>query len=87
MTMKIRTYSDRQWKQIRDFVIVRDEGCDLGIEGRDIFDGIRVHHMNPITIDDLENGTDILLDPDFLISTSLNTHSGEHSEPGDDYED
>lgn len=71
-------YTSRQWKQIRDFVIVRDEGCDLGIEGRDIFDGIRVHHMNPITIDDLENGTDILLDPDFLISTSLNTHNAIH---------
>lgn len=71
-------YTSRQWKQIRDFVIVRDEGCDLGIEGRDIFDGIRVHHMNPITIDDLENGTDILLDPDFLISTSLNIHNAIH---------
>ena len=71
-------YTSRQWKQIRDFVIVRDKGCDLGIAGRDIFDGIRVHHMNPITIADLENGTDILLDPDFLISTSLNTHNAIH---------
>ena len=64
--------------QIRDYVIVRDKGCDLGIEGRDIFDGIRVHHMNPITPEDLEHKADILLDPEFLISTSLITHNAIH---------
>ena len=73
-----RFYNSRQWKQIRDYVIVRDKGCDLGIEGRDIFDGIRVHHMNPITPEDLEHKADILLDPEFLISTSLMTHNAIH---------
>lgn len=67
-------YTSYDWKQARNQVILRDNGCDLGIPGRDILDRIYVHHMNPITIDDFENNYDALLDPEFLISTSFNTH-------------
>ena len=67
-------YTSYDWKQVRNQVILRDNGCDLGIPGLDILDRIYVHHMNPITIDDFENNYDALLDPEFLISTSFNTH-------------
>jgi len=71
-------YQSKEWKRVRDAVIVRDNACDLGIPGREIFSGIRIHHMNPITVDDLELGSDIVLDPEFLICTSLNTHNAIH---------
>lgn len=67
-------YRSRDWKQARDKVIIRDCACDLGITGREIFDRIYVHHMNPITIEDFENNYDTLIDPEFLICTSFNTH-------------
>lgn len=67
-------YRSYEWKQVRNQVILRDNGCDLGIPGRDISDRIYVHHMNPINIDDFENNYYALLDPEFLISTSFNTH-------------
>lgn len=66
-------YRSRDWRRVRNDVIIRDEGCDLGIWGRDIFDRIYVHHMNPITVDDLDD-YEILLNPEFLICTSFNTH-------------
>jgi hypothetical protein len=71
-------YNSRQWKIIRNKIIIRDSGCDLGIEGRDILDGIRVHHMNPMLIEDLEYGNPDILDPEFLICCSLNTHNAIH---------
>lgn len=67
-------YKSREWRRIRNEVIIRDEGCDLGIPGFDIHDKIYVHHMNPITIDDIENNYDLLVNPEFLICTSFNTH-------------
>ena len=67
-----------KWKSIRDHVIIRDNGCDLGVEGREIQDKILVHHMNPITLHDLETESDILLDPEFMISTMLTTHNAIH---------
>lgn len=69
-------YKSREWRRIRNAVIVRDDGCDLGIYGRDIFDKIYVHHMNPITVDDLydHHNYDLLVNPEFLICTSFNTH-------------
>lgn len=67
-------YNSRDWRRTRNGVIIRDNGCDLGIDGRDIFDRIYVHHMNPITIEDFENNYDLLLDPEFLICTSFDTH-------------
>ena len=71
-------YGSRRWKKSRDEVIIRDEGCDLGIEDRAIHDKILVHHMNPITIEDVEMERDIVFDPEYLISTSHNTHNAIH---------
>lgn len=71
-------YKSAKWRSIRDFVIVRDSGCDLGIEGREIYGKIIIHHMNPITIQDIEQESDFLLDPEFLISTVHETHNAIH---------
>jgi len=71
-------YRSREWKRIRDAIIVRDNSCDLGILDREIFTHIRIHHMNPISVNDLESGSDILLNPEFLICTSLDTHNAIH---------
>lgn len=68
----------QKWKSIRDRVIVRDLGCDLGIEGFEIYGKVLVHHMNPITLYDLEHETEFLLDPEFLICTTHNTHNAIH---------
>lgn len=67
-----------EWKDIRRFVLLRDNGCDLGVPGREIQGKILVHHMNPITLRDIELKSDILLDPEYLISTSLMTHNAIH---------
>ena len=71
-------YRSSKWRSIRDFVIVRDNGCDLGIEGREIHGRIIIHHMNPITIQDIAQQTEFLLDPEFLISTAHETHNAIH---------
>ena len=71
-------YKSAKWRSIRDFVIVRDNGCDLGIEGREIYGKIIIHHMNPITIQDIGQESDFLLDPEFLISTVHETHNAIH---------
>ena len=68
----------QEWKRVRDHVIVRDNGCDLGIPGREIYERIIVHHMNPISMEDFENQTEFLLEPEFLISTTHNTHNAIH---------
>lgn len=67
-----------KWRKIRDHVILRDNGCDLGLEGYDVYGKILVHHMNPITLEDLETESEYLIDPEFLICTSLNTHNAIH---------
>ena len=71
-------YKDREWRRTRDLIILRDNGCDLGIEDREIFGQVLVHHMNPITIDDILNRSDYLLNPDYLICTSKLTHNAIH---------
>lgn len=71
-------YKSKEWLRIRDHVITRDNGCDLGIEDRDIFGRILIHHMNPITVDDILKRSDFLLNPDYLICTSKNTHDAIH---------
>lgn len=70
--------TDPEWKEVRDFVIVRDNGCDLAIDGYDIHDRIYVHHMNPISINDILDRTSYLLNPDFLITTRHSTHNAIH---------
>lgn len=70
---------DPEWKAARRAVILRDNGCDLGIEGRDIIDApVIVHHMNPLTEYDIIHRTKYLLDPEYLISTIDNTHKAIH---------
>ena len=69
---------DIEWKSIRDYVIIRDNGCDLGIDGREIKGKILVHHMNPITKQDILQRTKYLLDPEYLICTIKSTHDAIH---------
>ena len=71
-------YRSGKWKSIRDEVIIRDNGCDLGIDGRETHGRIIIHHMNPITIEDIEKESEYLIDPEFLITTVLNTHNAIH---------
>ena len=70
--------SPHLWKPIREKVIIRDNGCDLGMEGYEIYGKIIIHHMNPITIEDIEKESEFLLDPEYLICTTLNTHNAIH---------
>lgn len=71
-------YRSREWKRLRDYILVRDNGCDLGIDDREIFSQVYIHHINPITIDDIERGDDAVFDPNNLISTSFETHNAIH---------
>lgn len=71
-------YSSPQWKSLRDQIIIRDNGCDLGIAGYDIHSRIYIHHMNPITVQDLVNQTEYLLNPEYLICASRATHAAIH---------
>lgn len=73
-----RFYKSAEWKSTRDQVIVRDHGCDLGILGYEIHSGLLVHHMNPLALKDLKDGEEWILDPEFLITTSLRTHNAIH---------
>ena len=71
-------YRSQEWKQVRDYVIVRDNGFDLGIEGHEIRGKILIHHMNPIGIKDIQQVNKFLLDPEYLITTMLSTHNAIH---------
>lgn len=71
-------YTSKRWRQARDIVIVRDDGNDLGVVGYKIHDRIIIHHMNQITIEDVELDRDHIYDPEFLISTVLGTHNAIH---------
>ena len=73
-----RFYKSYEWKHVRDYVIGRDYGCDLGILGYEIYSDLLVHHMNPLTLNDLDKGEEHIIDPDFLITTSLTTHNAIH---------
>lgn len=71
-------YRSKEWKSIRDFIIVRDNGCDLAMEGYDIYGKIIIHHMNPVTIKDIQENSAFLMEPEYLISTTLSTHNAIH---------
>ena len=71
-------YKSQIWQKTRRDIIVRDLGCDLGIDGYEIYGGVIVHHMNPIKIEDIRDRTDYLLNPNYLICTSLSTHNAIH---------
>ena len=71
-------YTSPEWRRARREVIIRDDGCDLGVEGYDIFSKILIHHMNPIREEDLLNRNPDILNPEFLICVSHNTHNAIH---------
>jgi hypothetical protein len=71
-------YNSKIWQNVRDSVIIRDNGCDLGLAGYEINGKIIVHHMNPISIEDIERENKKIFDPEFLICTSHNTHLAIH---------
>lgn len=71
-------YQSYEWKQIRNMVIIRDLGRDLAMEGWEINSKLYIHHMNPVSKNDIVNRTDILLNPEFLITCSFETHNAIH---------
>ena len=73
-------YTSNEWKSLRNYIITRDDGCDLAIPDRKISEGIPIliHHMNPITKEDILNRSDFLLNPEYLICTIKNTHDAIH---------
>ena len=73
-----RFYTSTQWRHVRRIVIARDYGCDLGIRGYEIHDKIIIHHMNPMTVEQVTEGNESILDPEFLISVSAVTHNAIH---------
>lgn len=76
--MNQQFYRSTQWRRARDVVISRDGGCDLGIDGFEIYDKVIIHHMNPMTPEDLENGDPDILNPEYLISVTHTTHNAIH---------
>ena len=78
-----RFYRSEEWKRIRNYIIVRDTGnqnacCDLGVPGYEIGERILIHHMNPITLDDITESSEFLLNPEYLIAVSHTTHNAIH---------
>lgn len=73
-----RFYMSREWHDVRNFVIVRDEGCDLGVPGYEIHVRPLIHHMNPMSVDDILHHEDWILNPEFLITTTHDTHNRIH---------
>ena len=71
-------YQSFQWKSVRDHVIIRDKGCDLGVEGYEIHSKLLVHHMVPLTMEDITSGNAWITDPEYLITTTHNTHNAIH---------
>lgn len=71
-------YTSRRWRDLRHHIIVRDEGCDLGVPGYEIPVRPIIHHMNPLTVEDIVHGTDEALDPEYLILVSHRTHNAIH---------
>lgn len=73
-----RLYASEEWKAARRAVIIRDNGCDLGMEGYEIADKVIIHHMNPLSIEDITELRDSIFDPEFLICVSHRTHEAIH---------
>ena len=71
-------YQTIEWKRLRRDLIIRDCGCDLGVKGYEIHGRIIIHHMNPITKEDLLDRTDYLMNPEYLICTTHSTHNAIH---------
>lgn len=73
-----RFYRSQEWRNLRHKIIARDEGRDLGLDGYEIFDKIYIHHMNPMASRDIKQGNDAIINPEFLICVTLNTHNAIH---------
>ena len=72
-------YTSKMWRDIRKEIIIRDNGCDLGVEGYELYDRITIHHMNPITKEDIRNEDwEYLTNPEYLICASYDTHKAIH---------
>lgn len=71
-------YMSREWQDVRNYVVVRDEGCDLAVAGYEIHIQPLIHHMNPMSVDDILHKEDWILDPEFLITTTHTTHNAIH---------
>lgn len=71
-------YTSREWRELRHYVIARDEGCDLGVEGYEIHERILIHHINPISVDNILHHDEDILNPEFLITTTHQTHNAIH---------
>jgi len=71
-------YASREWKQARRQTIIRDNGCDLGIANREIHEGLYVHHMNPMTVEDIVDGNLDIINPEYLITVAHLTHNAIH---------
>lgn len=71
-------YRSPEWKQLRHEIIVRDNGCDLAMDGYDIYGRILIHHLNPLGKEDILNRSDYLLNPEFLVCTTHKTHNAIH---------
>ena len=71
-------YRSREWKRIRDLVTLRDNGCGLGVEGDEIRGRILIHHINPISVEDIHTMSDLLMNPEYLICVSHRTHNAIH---------
>lgn len=73
-----RFYQSMQWRNLRHHIIVRDNGCELGVEGYELHESVYIHHMNPMRIEDLAEGNDDILNPEYLISVSHKLHNAIH---------
>lgn len=67
-------YRSQEWRQLRDQIIIRDQACDLACPGYDISGNIVIHHINPISVEDIAESTRYLMDPEFLVCVSEPTH-------------
>jgi hypothetical protein len=73
-----RFYHSYEWKQVRNHVVVRDNGCDLGVPGYEIHGALLIHHINPILPEDIIHGEEWIFDPEYLITTTQKTHNAIH---------
>ena len=71
-------YRSYSWKKVREYIIVRDQGCDLGVEGHEIVSELMIHHLNPMTVNDIIHGEEWILNPEYLITTCHDTHNAIH---------
>lgn len=71
-------YRSPEWRRIRDIVIIRDLGCDLAVEGYEIHGRVLIHHMNPISPEDIQSRSELLLNPEYLVTTTHMTHNAIH---------